>query len=111
MALFTLSVSYGVFVGLSLLFPEVAPVLLQACGIAPAALLNYILHFYWTFREKEEGSRCPGVQPAVSHAVEAAVNGHAPRSAQSLDGLPAEPCGTGSAWWRGRRLVTGWRRG
>ena len=58
-ALFTLSVSYGVFVGLSLLFPEVAPVLLQACGIAPAALLNYILHFYWTFREKEEEAGAP----------------------------------------------------
>lgn len=53
-ALATLTISYGTFVGLSLLFPETSPVLLQACGIAPAATLNYIVHFYWTFREREE---------------------------------------------------------
>ena len=55
-ALATLSLSYATFIGLSLLFPEASPVLLQACGIAPAAALNYLLHFYWTFRETAAGA-------------------------------------------------------
>jgi len=33
----------------------VAPVLLQGCGIAPAALLNYFLNSRWTFREADPG--------------------------------------------------------
>ena len=50
-ALATLALSYATFVGLSLLFPRASPVLLQACGIAPAALLNYFTNSRWTFRE------------------------------------------------------------
>ena len=46
----TLLLSYTIFVALSILFPRVFPVLLQACGIAPGALLNYYLNSRWTFR-------------------------------------------------------------
>ncbi len=49
-SLITLLLSYSVFVALSTLFPWVFPVFLQACGIAPGALLNYYLNSRWTFR-------------------------------------------------------------
>ena len=45
--------SYAIFVSLSILFPRAFPVLLQACGIAPGALLNYYLNSRWTFRGTE----------------------------------------------------------
>ena len=51
----TLLLSYSVFVALSTLFPRVFPVLLQACAIAPGALLNYYLNSRWTFREADDG--------------------------------------------------------
>lgn len=51
----TLLVSYSVFVALSTLFPRIFPVLLQACAIAPGALLNYYLNSRWTFREADGG--------------------------------------------------------
>lgn len=50
-SLATLLLSYSVFVVLSMLFPKVPPVLLQAGGIAPGALVNYYLNSRWTFRE------------------------------------------------------------
>ena len=50
-SLATLALNYAVFVGLSIPFPQAPPVLLQACGIAPAAALNYFMNSYWTFRE------------------------------------------------------------
>jgi len=50
-SLIALLLSYTVFVVLSILFPEVLPVLLQAVGIAPGALVNYYLNSRWTFRE------------------------------------------------------------
>ena len=49
-ALATLAVSYATFIALSILFPHASPVLLQACGIAPAAVLNYFVNSRWTFR-------------------------------------------------------------
>jgi len=49
-ALATLALSYATFVALSIPFPQASPVLLQACGIAPAAALNYFMNSYWTFR-------------------------------------------------------------
>ena len=52
-SLMTLLLSYSVFVALSMLFPRVFPVLLQACGIVPGALLNYYLNSRWTFRGVE----------------------------------------------------------
>lgn len=51
----TLLVSSSVFVALSTLFPRIFPVLLQACAIAPGALLNYYLNSRWTFREADGG--------------------------------------------------------
>ncbi len=54
-SLMTLALSYAAFVMLSALFPETRPVLLQGCAILPAALLNYFLNSYWTFREAEQG--------------------------------------------------------
>ncbi len=50
-SLITLLLSYTVFVILSMLFPKVPPVLLQAVGIAPGVLVNYYLNSRWTFRE------------------------------------------------------------
>ena len=49
-SLATLAMSYATFVALSVLFPQAPPVLLQACGIAPAAVLNYYTNSSWTFR-------------------------------------------------------------
>ena len=49
-ALATLALSYATFVALSIPFPQASPVLLQACGIAPAAALNYFMNSCWTFR-------------------------------------------------------------
>lgn len=52
-ALLALGVSYSTFLVLSGLWPHVAPVWLQGCAIAPGTLVNYILNFYWTFREEK----------------------------------------------------------
>ena len=49
-SLLTLSLSYATFVGLSVLFTEAPPVLLQGCGIVPAIFLNYTVNSAWTFR-------------------------------------------------------------
>ena len=57
-ALASLALSYGTFVGLSFPFPRTSPVLLQACGIAPAAAFNYLVNSRWTFRG------APGQSPA-----------------------------------------------
>ncbi|MDJ0738253.1 MAG: glycosyltransferase family 2 protein [Gammaproteobacteria bacterium] len=46
----SLAVSYVTFVALSLAFPDVAPHWHQLAGIVPAALINYFLNSYWTFR-------------------------------------------------------------
>jgi dolichol-phosphate mannosyltransferase len=48
-SLLSLAVSYGTFVGLSLLYPGQPPQLHQLVGIAPATLVNYFLNSYWTF--------------------------------------------------------------
>jgi dolichol-phosphate mannosyltransferase len=45
-----LGVSYGSFVLLSQVFPDVAPQIIQFVGIVPATLVNYFLNSYWTFR-------------------------------------------------------------
>ena len=50
-SLLSLAVSYGTFVLLSLLLPNVPPVWLQGMAIVPAALVNYFLNSYWTFRD------------------------------------------------------------
>ena len=49
-SLLALAVSYGTFLLLSLLLPQVAPVWLQGLAIVPAVLVNYFLNSYWTFR-------------------------------------------------------------
>ena len=49
-ALATLALNYATFVALSILFPHASPVLLQACGIAPAVVLNYLMTSRWAFR-------------------------------------------------------------
>ena len=54
-SLLALLLSYSVFVMLSKFFPGAAPVLLQACGVAPGALLNYYLNSRWTFRGEDPG--------------------------------------------------------
>ena len=52
-SLLALGVSYSTFLGLSVLVPQVAPVWLQGCAIAPGTAVNYILNSHWTFREEE----------------------------------------------------------
>ncbi len=57
-SLATLTLSYATFVALSALFPSALPVLLQGLGIVPAALLNYFVNSFWTFRDiKPRGLR------------------------------------------------------
>jgi putative flippase GtrA len=43
-------VSYGTFIIVSNLFPDVAPHVYQIAGIIPAMAVNYYLNNYWTFR-------------------------------------------------------------
>lgn len=50
-SLLSLALSFFTFIVLSFLFPQASLVLLQACGIIPAALVNYFLNSYWTFSE------------------------------------------------------------
>jgi len=47
---FSLGVSYGTFVALSLAFPAGTPHVHQIIGILPATGVNYFLNSYWTFR-------------------------------------------------------------
>jgi dolichol-phosphate mannosyltransferase len=53
-SLVALGISYGTFVLLSRLFPDVAPQVHQLIGIVPATAVNYLLNSYWTFREDRE---------------------------------------------------------
>jgi dolichol-phosphate mannosyltransferase len=49
-SLIALSVSYGAFVLLSVLFPHLKPQIPQLIGIIPATVVNYFLNSYWTFK-------------------------------------------------------------
>jgi dolichol-phosphate mannosyltransferase len=49
-SLVTLAISFSTFVALSVLVPELAPVLAQAIAIVPAAMANYFANSYWTFK-------------------------------------------------------------
>ena len=49
-SLLALSVSYGVFVSMSMLYPGGSPQLHQLAGIIPATVINYVMNLYWTFR-------------------------------------------------------------
>ena len=51
-SLAALLLSYTVFVTGSMAFPEVSPLFLQACGIPPGAVLNYLLNSRWIFRDE-----------------------------------------------------------
>ena len=53
-SLVALGISYGTFVLLTQLFPDVAPQVHQLIGIVPATAVNYFLNSYWTFREDRE---------------------------------------------------------
>ena len=52
-SILALALSYGTFVGLSLVFPDTAPQIHQLIGIVPATLVNYLLNSYWTFKHIE----------------------------------------------------------
>ena len=56
-SLLSLAVSYATFIALSILFPAASLVVLQACGIVPATMINYSLNSYWTFAGAGEGGR------------------------------------------------------
>ena len=49
-SLLALGVSYGTFVAMSIVFPEVPPQVDQLIGIVPATFMNYFLNSYWTFK-------------------------------------------------------------
>lgn len=49
-SIFSLGISYGVFVTLSFTFPDAPPQLHQLIGIIPATLVNYLANSYWTFQ-------------------------------------------------------------
>ena len=50
---FSLGISFGTFVSLSFFFPGYRPQIIQAIGIIPAMLTNYLLNSYWTFKGKK----------------------------------------------------------
>jgi dolichol-phosphate mannosyltransferase len=56
-----LGVSYGTFVALSFLFPDVAPQIHQLAGIVPATLVNYFLNSYWTFKHVDDEEKTAAV--------------------------------------------------
>jgi dolichol-phosphate mannosyltransferase len=49
-----LGISYGLFVILSVAFPQVKPQVHQLLGIVPATLVNYFMNSYWTFRPVDD---------------------------------------------------------
>ena len=53
-SILALIVSYTTFIALSFLFPDKPPQLHQAIAIVPAALFNYLLNSYWTFRSRSK---------------------------------------------------------
>ncbi|HKS91913.1 MAG TPA: glycosyltransferase family 2 protein [Tepidiformaceae bacterium] len=56
-AVLSLTISYLTFVGLSHAFPGVAPQVDQLIGVVPAALANYFLNSYWTFRDASRDAK------------------------------------------------------
>jgi len=58
-SLLSLVLSYGTFILLSSLFPDVPPQVHQFIGIIPATLVNYFLNSYWTFRQVDETRKQP----------------------------------------------------
>jgi dolichol-phosphate mannosyltransferase len=50
-SLFSLSISYLSFIGLTRAWPGIAPQIHQLASIIPATLVNYFLNSYWTFRD------------------------------------------------------------
>jgi dolichol-phosphate mannosyltransferase len=54
-SILALGVSYGIFVALSLAFPDTAAQIHQLIGIIPAMLVNYLLNSYWTFGHAQNG--------------------------------------------------------
>ncbi len=53
-SILSLGLSYGTFIMLSLLVPNMSPQLAQLVGIIPATVVNYFLNSYWTFKRKAE---------------------------------------------------------
>ena len=64
-SLVTLALNYAAFVGLSVLFPQAPPVLLQGCCIVPIALLNYSVSSRWTFRGTPSKAPSAGSRPSA----------------------------------------------
>jgi dolichol-phosphate mannosyltransferase len=56
-SVFSLSISYLSFIGLTRAFPAVAPQIHQFVSIIPATLVNYFLNSYWTFRDASPDRR------------------------------------------------------
>lgn len=49
----TLLISFATFLTLSAAFPAWSPLIHQSIAIVPAALFNYFINSYWTFRERD----------------------------------------------------------
>ena len=55
----SLGVSYGLFILLSHLAPQLSPQVDQVIGIVPATVVNYFLNSYWTFRHDDTAATPP----------------------------------------------------
>jgi dolichol-phosphate mannosyltransferase len=55
-SLVALAVSYGTFLIISFVYPDLAPQIPQLIGIFPAMLVNYVLNSYWTFRHVDDST-------------------------------------------------------
>ena len=53
-SILALGISYGLFVMLSIAFPQVKPQAHQVLSIVPATLVNYFMNSYWTFRPVDD---------------------------------------------------------
>jgi dolichol-phosphate mannosyltransferase len=72
-SLASLAVTFGTFVSLSKLFPELPLTVDQLAAILPTTAINYFLNSYWTFKQ-EAPARDPLLSNAASPAAEVGRN-------------------------------------
>ncbi|MCH7614787.1 MAG: glycosyltransferase family 2 protein [Nitrospinae bacterium] len=78
-SILSLGLSYGMFVGLSIMYPKAVPQVHQLLSIAPALLTNYFLNSYWTFKK--------GANVVGHHAEERQKDDNGNRFGRKLDTL------------------------
>ena len=63
----SLAISFGTFAALTEIFRQVTPQIFQLAGIVPAAIVNYFLNSYWTFRAEDRKSAAEHLPDLAAH--------------------------------------------